>query len=67
MDCRTATFIETGETRTVERDCKVCLRGQEVYGDGVLSPSGIAHIVASYGDTTLCGKNATGESWWWPE
>jgi hypothetical protein len=63
---RTATFIESGETREVVRDCKVCRSAPEVYGDGVLSPSGIAHIVAGYGDHTLCGKDATGESWWWP-
>lgn len=57
-------FEETGEERAVLRDCKVCRRHAEVYGTGVLSPTGVAHIT-EYEDT-LCGKNATGERWWWP-
>lgn len=61
---RVVVFDETGAERTVVRDCKVCLRAHEVYGQGVVSPTGIAHIT-EYEDT-LCGHNATGEDWWWP-
>ena len=64
LTVRTVTFDETGETRDVLRDCKVCRRHAEVYGTGVLSPSGVAHIT-EYEDT-LCGKDATGDGWWWP-
>lgn len=58
------TFDETGEEREVVRDCKVCRSAREVYGQGVVSPTGIVHIT-EYEDT-LCGKNATGSDWWWP-
>lgn len=58
-------FEDTGIERLVTGDCKVCMRAREVYGEGVVAPSGIAHIVPSYGDRTLCGKDATAIGWWW--
>lgn len=51
--------------REVVADCKVCLAGHEVYGCGVVSPTGIAHIGMDGGDTK-CGKDATRDAWWWP-
>jgi hypothetical protein len=56
-------FEETGETRSVLRDCARCFAAPEVYGQAVLSPTGIAHI-AVY-ETTICGHDATRENWWW--
>lgn len=56
---------ETGEERTVVRDCVVCLSAAESYGCGIVSPSGLAHIGVD-GGYTLCGKDATGDDWWWP-
>lgn len=32
----------------------------------IVSPRRIAHYEAEYG-MTACGKDATGEFWWWPE
>lgn len=66
IEARTVTFEGTGEKREVVRDCKVCLSGDELgYGCGIVSPSGIAHI-GVYGGDTRCGKDATGDGWWWP-
>ncbi len=31
----------------------------------VVSPQGVAHHANEYGDTD-CGKDATGNGWWWP-
>lgn len=62
---RVVTFEETGDTREVLRDCASCLRAGEHYGCAVISPSGIAHIGCD-GGNTLCGKDATGDAWWWP-
>lgn len=62
---RIVTFDETGEIREVVRDCKVCLSGHEVYGCEVVSPSGVAHIGMTGGDTK-CGRDATLDGWWWP-
>lgn len=62
---RTVTDDETQVTRPVVRDCKVCLAGAEVYGCGVVSPTGVAHIGMTGGDTK-CGRDATLDGWWWP-
>ncbi len=59
----TVVFDETGEERRVLRECKVC--GDLDRGSEVVSPSGIAHIGEVEGDTK-CGKDATGDAWWWP-
>lgn len=64
LNVRVVTFDETGEERAIVRDCKVCHGAREVYGQGVVSPAGIVHIT-EYEDT-LCGKDATGDAWWWP-
>lgn len=58
-------FEETGETRKVRGWCSVCIAGSEVYGDGVVSPSGLMHIGMTGGETK-CGKDATCDGWWWP-
>lgn len=31
----------------------------------VVSPTGVAHHGAPYGETA-CGMDATGDDWWWP-
>jgi hypothetical protein len=38
---------------------------QARFGYVVVSPSGKAHHGEDYGNTA-CGKDATGENWWWP-
>jgi len=58
-------FEETGERRAVVRDCQICFLYREVYGTGVVSPTGVAHIVEY--EYTLCGHDATGETWWWSQ
>ena len=58
-------FNETGEERVVRGWCFVCVQ-QEVYGDGVVSPSGLMHVGMTGGETR-CGKDATLDGWWWPE
>jgi hypothetical protein len=60
-------------TREVVGVCKVCARyGEFWYGVTlgqdipfhVVSPTGLAH--SSSGDgVTDCGKDATGDDWWW--
>ena len=60
------TWEGTDRERRVVRDCRRCVVSPETYGTGVVAASGIAHIVPMYGDTTLCGKDATGPEWWWP-
>jgi len=60
-------FNETGEERRVVRDCKICLSVASCRSCcGVVSPTGIAHVSRTFGDT-FCGHDATGERWWWPE
>jgi hypothetical protein len=60
----TVWFEETGEKRPVRGWCATCVK-QEVYGTGVVSPSGLMHVGVDGGDTR-CGKDATGDGWWWP-
>lgn len=61
---REVTFEETGETRTVVGDCKVCRRALERYATGVVSPAGLVHVADC--ENTVCGHDATGDGWWWP-
>lgn len=66
------TFTETGVTRIVLDFCRNCERTWEGRDDdehesfAVVSPLGVAHIGADYGETA-CGIDATGEDWWWQE
>lgn len=62
----TVTFEETGEERKVTRRCKRCLSVRPLWGTfGVVSKNGIEHVGGDYG-ITACGKDATGDTWWWP-
>ena len=47
--------------------CGNCGRTSKEYE--LLSPAGTAHVQREYPDETytLCGLDATGENWWWPE
>lgn len=46
------------------RTCRVNLT--EIRADVVVvSPKGMAHIGEDYG-RTFCGRDATGDNWWWP-
>jgi len=58
------TFDETGEKRVVRGWCRICAR-HESLAEGVISPSGLMHIGHGHG-ITACGKDATGDGWWWP-
>lgn len=56
----------------VSRACKVCEGSIETrwaatfkVGHGVVSPTGIEHTGLD-GGLTACGKDATGDGWWWP-
>jgi hypothetical protein len=51
----------------IKRGCSSCgITGEDIQGHYVVvSPTGIAHQGAEYGET-LCGKDATGDKWWWP-
>lgn len=67
---RVVVFEETGEERTIVRQCKKCSKVRSRYSrrpdkNGVVSPSGIEHIGVDYG-FTACGQDATGDRWWWP-
>lgn len=56
-------FEDTGEERKIVRDCRRC-NNPATHGLPVISPTGVAHIVAG-GERTFCGKDATGDGWWW--
>ena len=60
-------FEETGERRGVLRGCLLCGVTEENIraNEFILSPSGVAHSTDGYENTT-CGKDGTGEKWWWP-
>ncbi len=50
------------------RRCLVCERIEVRWSSGVygvVSPTGIEHIGRDDG-VTACGKDATGDNWWWP-
>jgi len=49
------------------RACKVCKPDPEEIDRGwvVISPNGVCHHGRDDGDTE-CGKDATGDGWWWP-
>ena len=50
----------------IRRGCLVCNVNDKHIEQNlvIVSPAGIAHF-GSYGDT-VCGKDATGDNWWWP-
>lgn len=58
-------------SRTVTSPCGQCRRTMEIEGeDGyaaftVISPTGLAHVGADYGQT-LCGRDGTKDGWLWP-
>lgn len=56
---------DPSRTRIVRRCCKVCDRQWpiDITEPQVVSASGVAHHAE--GDTTLCGKRATSNDWWW--
>jgi hypothetical protein len=51
----------------VHRGCKRCGVTERHIEEGrvVVSNKGVAHFGAGYG-MTACGKDATGNGWWWP-
>lgn len=51
----------------VRRGCVLCKVTDEelLAGYVVVSPTGIAHHGTDDGETE-CGKDATGDGWWWP-
>jgi hypothetical protein len=58
---------ETGVERMVTGLCKLCAKSWPHPNHthyAVVSPTGVAHVGADYG-MTACGKDATGEDWWW--
>jgi len=65
---RTVFFEDTGEERELKGFCSVCypeapLTWRDVDID-IVSPSGTVHALGGWGNT-VCGRDATGESWWW--
>ena len=66
--------MTTNEQRTIVGVCNRCVERSGRFGEPTLtiddaqivSPAGYAHA-QSYDDTerTLCGKDATGQKWWW--
>ncbi len=50
--------------------CKVCrVTTEDVDANKVVvSPAGVAHFTEDHtcAEFTACGKDATGEFWWWP-
>lgn len=52
----------------VKAYCKTCLGPNKLRplpGQETISPRGVVHYGSSDG-STLCGKDATGDNWWWP-
>jgi len=71
---RAVWFEETGERREIVGVCARCKERSGRYGEPVLSeydacivgPRGVAHSQSyTHPERTLCGRDATGESWWW--
>jgi len=63
-------FEETSEERVVTHVCRRCLERSDfpftVREAPVVGPRGVAHNLQWKNDErTLCGRNATGEKWWW--
>ena len=52
---------------TIYRLCELCKVTREDHDNNkvIVSPRGMAHFGADYGRTE-CGKDATGDKWWWP-
>ena len=66
------TFSEHAESEMVpmpqvRRGCQLCgVTTQDIASCYVVvSPSGLAHHGEDFG-VTQCGKDATGDGWWWP-
>jgi hypothetical protein len=63
-------FEETGEERIVTHLCRRCKERTRfpftIREAPLVSPRGVGHDQHDvYDDRTLCGKDATGERWWW--
>lgn len=66
MSLGTVWFEETGEERVVRSLCKACRWVPIEPLVRLVSPQGVAHEQAPHGDPrTACGKDATGDDWWW--
>lgn len=51
--------------RWVRRWCPICRpEGGSLDDVQIVSRVGVAHESAGYGETD-CGRDATGENWWW--
>lgn len=65
---RVVYFEETGEEREIKSLCRACAKTDEARfappSQGVVSPTGVEHI--GLNGNTACGKDATGDEWWWP-
>jgi hypothetical protein len=59
---RVVHFEDTGKEREVKRACKTC--GADIDEPMIVSRLGVAHESSGYG-MTVCGQDATGDSWWW--
>jgi hypothetical protein len=60
---------EPEKKRIVTRYCKSCQRGDtrdlnHIHFVDIVSPQGIGHKFGP-NEFTACGKDATGEEWWW--
>lgn len=59
---------EPERERVVLRGCPVCGRREHPINDlsdvMIVSPRGVAHHSDGWG-VTICGRDATGENWWW--
>ena len=66
---------EPGRTRIVRSICAPCQKFMvrefgmrlRIEEPGIVSPRGVMHAQGEYPneDRTACGKDATGEDWWW--
>lgn len=61
-------FQETGEIRYLTGVCQICKSGSWkpdlMKEPEVVSPTGRVHE-GKEGGMTWCGRDATGEGWWW--
>jgi hypothetical protein len=56
---------EPARERMVRRWCLICRpEGGSINDVQIISRVGVAHESAGYG-VTDCGRDATGENWWW--
>jgi hypothetical protein len=53
-------------TRVVHRCCPTCYpNGEQPWDIDVVLVSRVGAAHQTYGDTTDCGRDATGPGWWW--